>query len=92
MQSKTDIDNGKYTIVHDNGTGLHVLRNGEPWIRYGENQLLKLLLACSAEIDQLRADRELTAKLLEAALDDTKKLREDNKSLQALVTIYESDD
>lgn len=52
--SKTEIEGGKYTIVHDNVINLHLLRNGEVWdagnVSYG-----KMLIAVAGELDALRS-------------------------------------
>lgn len=58
MKTETQIDGGKYTIVHDNGINIHILRYGERWADDEDGFPPKVVLACAAEIDTLRADRE----------------------------------
>ncbi|MFV1943462.1 hypothetical protein VPH49_21860 [Pseudomonas luteola] len=31
IMTKIELENGKYTVVHDNGDNFHALRHGEPW-------------------------------------------------------------
>lgn len=52
--TKIDIDGGKYSIIHDNGRGLHVLRYGEVWKDERECAGDKFLFCCAQEIEDLR--------------------------------------
>lgn len=49
--TRIDIDNGKYSILHENGSNLRALRNGEPW---QDLQGSGLVLAMAQEIEELR--------------------------------------
>ena len=60
MKTEAKIDDGKYTIVHENGTRLHVLRNGEAWLELCAIPQPKLMIAIADEIESLR-------KLIDAA-------------------------
>lgn len=53
--SRTDLEGGKYTIVHEDGANLRVLRHGDDWIGPGEVVGGKMLIAVAAELDDLRA-------------------------------------
>lgn len=57
--TRIELENGKYTVCHDNGSNFHALRNGEPWRSLAGD---KLVFCMAAEIerlqDQLKADRE----------------------------------
>ena len=56
MKTETQVAGGKYSIIHDNGADLHVLRNGEPWMAtHRDIPAPKLILCCAQEIDALRA-------------------------------------
>lgn len=55
---KTETKIGKYTVIHDNGVGLHLLRNDILWMDTDEVQLSKFVLAAAAEIDMLREQLE----------------------------------
>lgn len=49
--TRIELENGKYTLVHDNGAGFHALRGGEPWRELvGDG----LVLAAAYEIEKLR--------------------------------------
>lgn len=49
--TRIDIDNGKYSILHENSANLRALRYGEPWPAFeGSN----LILAMAQEIEDLR--------------------------------------
>lgn len=48
--TRIELENGKYTITHDNGTNLQALRNGEPWRDLGGDGLV---LAAAQEIESL---------------------------------------
>lgn len=68
-----DISGGKYTVIHQGGSNLRVLRNGEKWDRdfIGD----KLVLGMAQEIESARSERdaanksadEVNAKLIEHA-------------------------
>ena len=56
--TRIELDGGKYTVVHDNGAGLHALRYGSPWLNLTGDGLV---LALSQEIESLRDEcRRLT--------------------------------
>jgi hypothetical protein len=57
MQTTIDIADGKYTVVHEHGTNLHILRYGTPW-REREVSGDGLILALAQEIEQLRSNLE----------------------------------
>jgi hypothetical protein len=68
--TRIDLENGKYTVLHDNGAGLHALRYGEPWRdMVGDG----LVLAMAQEIEELQAH------LLEAEEGRTRVSREASK-------------
>lgn len=46
-----ELDNGKYTVVHEAGVNLHALRYGEPWRDLTGDGLV---LAMAQEIESLR--------------------------------------
>lgn len=50
--TRIDLEDGKYSVVHDNGRDLRALRNGEPWRDLVGD---KLIFAMTCEIEQLRA-------------------------------------
>jgi hypothetical protein len=51
METKIELENGKYTILHENGNNLRALRYGKPWrTLVGDN----LILAMAAEIEKLQ--------------------------------------
>jgi len=52
MQTRVDLENGKYTLVHTDGADFHALRNGSPWRDLGGDGLV---LAAAQEIEELRA-------------------------------------
>lgn len=54
MKTEIKIADGKYTIVHQNGVNLHILRNGEPWAAEWTVSHPNVLLAAAGEIEQLR--------------------------------------
>jgi hypothetical protein len=49
---RIDLEDGEYSVVHDNGSSLHALRYGEPW----RDDLVGdgLVLAMAQEIERLR--------------------------------------
>ena len=49
--TRIELDDGKYTVVHDNGAGLHALRYGEHWRDMTGDGLV---LAMAQEIEDLR--------------------------------------
>lgn len=49
--TRIELDDGKYTVVHDSGTGLHALRYGEHWRDMTGDGLV---LAMAQEIEDLR--------------------------------------
>jgi hypothetical protein len=65
QESRTDIEGGKYTIVHTNGVGLHILRHGEDWLQEHEVHGGKMFIAIASELDALRA---IPAQLVEASM------------------------
>jgi hypothetical protein len=50
-ETRIDLYNGKYTILHTNGVGLRALRYGEPWCDLTGNGLV---LAAAHEIEELQ--------------------------------------
>lgn len=50
--NRINLENGKYSLVHDNGFGFHALRHGQPWRKLEGDGLL---LAAAYEIEELRA-------------------------------------
>ena len=83
MKTKTDIDNGKYTIVHDNGTCLQVLRYGEPWAT--ELTGHKFTLSVAQEVDTLRADKVNLCAAVDKLLADHAKVAAEKQNLCALL-------
>ena len=51
MTTRIEIDNGTYTVVHNHGTNLHVLRHGMPWRDMDGDGLVR---AMAQEIEALR--------------------------------------
>ena len=49
--TRIELDDGKYTVVHDSGAGLHALRYGEHWRDMTGDGLV---LAMAQEIEDLR--------------------------------------
>ncbi|AXY83345.1 hypothetical protein [Acidovorax phage ACPWH] len=45
------LDGGKYTVIHNNGTELRALRDGEPWRDLAGD---RLVLAMAQELEDLR--------------------------------------
>lgn len=68
-ESRIELDGGKYTVVHTNGTELRALRHGEPWRdMVGDG----LVLAMAQEIEQLRlvqVDRGIKAANLQLLVE-----------------------
>lgn len=52
MTTRIDLDDGKYTVLHDNGRDFRALRHGEPWRELTGD---KLVFAMACEIERLRA-------------------------------------
>lgn len=53
--TRIELEDGKYVVEHDDGAGLHALRNGQPWRDLtGDN----LVLAMAQEIENLRKDAQ----------------------------------
>lgn len=49
--TRIDLEGGKYSVIHDSGTNLHVLRYGEPWRDCNGDGFI---LALAHEIETLR--------------------------------------
>lgn len=49
--TRIELENGKYTVCHDNGRNFHALRNGETWRSLTGDGLV---LAMAYEIERLR--------------------------------------
>lgn len=68
-ETRIDLDDGKYTVIHDNGVNFRALRYGEEWRSLTGD---KLVLTMAQEIERLReieADREVKASNLEKLVD-----------------------
>lgn len=50
--TRIELDGGKYTVCHENGTNLRALRNGEPWRELTGDGLV---LAMAQRIEDLTA-------------------------------------
>lgn len=50
--TRIELDGGKYTVCHENGTNLRALRNGEPWRELTGDGLV---LAMAQRIEELEA-------------------------------------
>lgn len=90
MKTQTDIDHGKYSIVHYDGRDLCLLRNGEFWLSSQTSPTFpaKMLLAASAEIETLRADKSGLCTATDAILADKAKLTEYlGKELANVITL-----
>jgi hypothetical protein len=91
MRTETHIDNGKYTIVHDNGADLQILRNGEQWMGASFQLLpVKMLVAVAAEIDKLRADKAKLHEALGKELASTISLWQNVQDLKTELEVYKS--
>lgn len=68
-ESRIELLDGKYTVIHNNGVGFRALRHGEPWrILTGDG----LLFAMTQEIERLRSvetDRDIKAANLKTLVD-----------------------
>lgn len=51
MTTRIDLEGGKYSVIHDSGTNLHVLRYGEPWRDCNGDGFI---LALAHEVETLR--------------------------------------
>ena len=89
MKTEIPLENGKYTIVHENGANLRALRYGESWQDLDGN---KLILVMSQEIELLRHQNSM---LIESVTKTAEKLGIIEKGLgpvsgqQALVLLEE---
>lgn len=53
---RLDVDNGKYTVVQEEGGGTRILRYGEPWMgEEGSFPGVNAVLAMAYELEELRA-------------------------------------
>lgn len=44
VETRIELENGKYTVIHENGENLRALRHGEHWVnRTGDNLVLALV-------------------------------------------------
>lgn len=65
--TKIELGNGKYTVIHDNGRGLHALRYGEVWLNLaGDN----LVMAMAYEIEELKERLNEAESLLNETSND----------------------
>lgn len=68
-ESRIELLDGKYTVIHNNGVGFQALRHGEPWrILTGDG----LVFAMTQEIESLRSvetDRDIKAANLKTLVD-----------------------
>ena len=62
MQSRIELDDGKYTVCHEDGANLRALRYGEPWRDCcGDG----LILALAQEVERLQIEQLETASLMD---------------------------
>jgi len=65
METRIEIEDGKYAVVHDNGADLRALRYGEPWRDLTGDGLV---LAMAQEIEALRPAAEVGQQLVERGI------------------------
>lgn len=72
--TRIELENGKYTIAHENGANLRALRNGEPWRDLvGDG----LVLAAAQEVETLRTALARVVGLAECLQDSLVNASED---------------
>lgn len=70
-ETKIVVDDGKYTLIHSNGSGLRALRHGEPWREkdlIGDGMVLALvqeIVSLQDQKKQLENERALFAEAIE---------------------------
>lgn len=74
MQTRIDLENGKYTLVHTDGANFHALRNGSPWRDLGGDGLV---LAAAQEIEALRSALQRVIGLAECLQESLTNASED---------------
>ena len=68
-ESRIELLDGKYTVIHNNGVGFQALRHGEPWRSLTGDGLV---FAMAQEIERLRlveTDRDIKAANLKSLVD-----------------------
>lgn len=79
--TEIEIDYGKYTVIHNNGQGLHALRYGMEWRDLDGD---KLILAMANEIEQLRKENDNYFESFKRAIDAGLEIDDCGEAVEAI--------
>ncbi len=87
--TKIDLNDGKYTVIHENGVNLHALRHGKPWRDLPGDGLILSLVQRVEELEELCAEAYQVVGILAVecgrfGADDTDKILDNLSQLKML--------